>query len=155
MSFLEHLLAYTPHRLPRALLVEHHTHRRLALIERMRDRFAIEGVPVGLDPLRTIRARQPELVIIVVYPLRPNRAWDVCRWLKTDVRPIRAVGVVNFYGPARSQDRALEADRADGYYEGPEDLDAVRAFTVAVWEGRRPVDIRPRPGRFWKGIFGR
>ena len=148
-------MASPTHRPPRALLVEHHTHRRLALIDRMRDRFAMEGVPVGLDPLRTIRARQPDLVLIVVYPLRPNRAWEVCRWLKTDVRPIQAVGVVNLHGPARTPERALEADSADGYYEGPEDLDRICDFAVQVWEGQRPVVILPRPGWIWRGLLGR
>lgn len=141
--------------LPRLLLVEHHTHRRLALIDRLRDTFSAEGVPVGLDPLRTIRAAQPDMVLIVVYPLRPARASQVCRWLKTDVRPVHRVAMVNLNGPPRPPDLVMERDRADGYYEGPEDLEAILDFTREVWAGHRPVRILPRPGWMWRCALGR
>lgn len=140
---------------PRLLLVEHQAHRRLALIDRLRDRFHPEAIPLGQDPLRTLRARRPEMVLLVVHPWMPNRAYRVCRWLKTDARPLDRVGIINLNGPARSGSSVLNRDHADGYYQGPEDLEALEAFARAIWQGRRPVVEEPRPGRSLRALLAR
>jgi hypothetical protein len=132
-----------PSGLPRALVADFMAHRRLALIAALRDGFAPEAPPPGADLLRHARQSRPELAVLFVHPWRPDKALRQCRWLKTDLHPIRRVAVINPDGPPRDPRAVIEDFQADGYWQGGGSPAEQAAFLRRVWGGERPVEVRP------------
>lgn len=130
---------------PRVLVLDSRNHRRLAVVDRLRAGFRPESLPPGADPLRHVRGNPPDLVLIFVHPWRPTRAFRICRWLKTDLRPVERVAVVNVDGPVLPPERVLEHDLADGYWQGAGTPEEWAEFAEDCLAGRRPVVVRPRP----------
>jgi hypothetical protein len=130
---------------PAILVVDHDLARRFALIDGLRQDFESEALPEGSDLLRYVRSRQPAVVLLFVHPFHPSQAYRNCRWLKTDLHPIRYVGIVNAGGPPRDPTGVGDHDLADGYFEGPPDPEAILAFARDLWAGESPVHVSPRP----------
>jgi hypothetical protein len=131
---------------PVVVVVDGRNHRRLALVDHLRGAFVPEGLPPGPDLLRVLRGRQPSLVLILVRPWNPGEARRTCHWLKTDARPVERVALLNPDGPRLDPASVLQGDLADGYWEGDLPPAEVEAFALDVWQGRRPVVVRPRTG---------
>jgi hypothetical protein len=130
---------------PAILVVDHDMARRFALIDGLRQDFDSEALPEGTDLLRYARSRQPAVVLLFVHPFHPSQAYRACRWLKTDLHPIRFVGIVNAGGPPRDPAGVREHDMADGYFEGTPAPEAILAFARELWAGEAPVRISPQP----------
>jgi hypothetical protein len=125
---------------PNAVVVDARAHRRLALIDRLRAEFDPDGLPPGPEVQRALRARHPDLVVLVALP----EAAHLSRWLKTDLRPVERVLIVNPDGGHRDPGAVLQDTLADGYWEGGGTPDEIAAFAREVWLGGRPVAVRPR-----------
>jgi hypothetical protein len=130
---------------PPVLVADHEIARRLAVIERLSSEFAPEAPPPGVELRRHARSLRPRIVLLFVHPLSPAEAYETCRWLKTDARPIERVGIVNVGGPPRQASAVLGVDLADGYFEGPMDLEALIDFTRGLDAGRKPVHVASHP----------
>ncbi len=125
---------------PAAVVVDGRAHRRLALIDRLRAEFDPDGLPPGPDVQRALRIRHPDLVVLVAH----GEASRLCHWLKTDLKPVERVVIVNPDGPRRDPEAVLRDDLADGYWEGAGTPEEIATFAHEAWLGRRPVTVRPR-----------
>ncbi|MBN1334643.1 MAG: hypothetical protein JXB39_01650 [Deltaproteobacteria bacterium] len=129
---------------PHAAVVDARAHRRLALLDRLRAEFEPDGYPPGPEIHRTLRARHPDLVVLVAAPSALEGTFRLCRWLKTDLKPVERVVIVNMDGVHRDPAGVLGDVLADGYWEGGGTAEEIAAFVREAWLGRRPVAVRPR-----------
>ncbi len=127
---------------PRVLVADFMNHRRLGLMAALQEHFAPEAPPPGANLLRHARSSQPDMVVLFVHPWRPDKALRQCRWLKTDLRPIHRVALVNLDGPPRSADRIMTGEGADGYWQGAGSNAELLGFLRQVWAGQRPQQVR-------------
>lgn len=132
---------------PRLLLVDERAARRLSAVAALSARFEVVPVGDGEDPLRAARSHRPDLAIVVVARRKPEMSLRLCRMLRTDLRPVPCVGLVD---PGPTPRPAAEVQLhwlADGYLAmacSPEEL---LAFGDALWRGERPCVEAPPAGR--------
>lgn len=100
-------------------------------------------VSEGQDPLRSARAAHPDLGLVFVKGRQPDAALRLARALRTDVRAVPRVGVVDTRRRPHPAASVLDTWLADGFYAGPLDAEALVSFAEAVWRGDRPVVERP------------
>ena len=131
---------------PAAVVVDARAHRRIALIDRLRADFDPDGLQPGPEVQRALRARRPDLVLVLAVPSALGEAGRLCRWLKTDLKPVQCVAIVNQDGARQDPEAVLGRDLADGYWEGGGTPEEIAAFARDAWLGRRPVVTRPRWG---------
>ncbi len=126
--------------LPRVLVTDFMTHRRLELLAALQPHFAVEAPPPGSDMLRHARSTTPDMVVLFVHPWRPDKAVRQCRWLKTDLRPTHRVAIINVDGPPREPGPLME--QADGYWQGGAKTEELVGFLQQVWAGEGPVVVK-------------
>jgi hypothetical protein len=97
----------------------------------------------GQDPVRTARASHPAVGLVFVKGRQPDAALRLARGLRTDVRAVPRVGVVDTRRRPHDAAHVLDVWAADGFYAGALDAEALLAFAEAVWRGDRPVVSRP------------
>lgn len=114
-------------------------------MQRLRVSFQPEAMPEDAELARYVRTQPPDMALLFVHPLHPAHAYRACRRLKTGNRPIERVGVVNIGGPPRTPETVVEFDLADGYFEGPLNLELLYEFAGQLWEGKKPFFIAKRP----------
>lgn len=132
---------------PRLMLVEPDVARRLEAVSALASRFDVVPVAEGEDPLRVARTRRPDIAVLSVQARRPDVSFRLCRTLRTDLRPVGRVGIVDRTGRPRPPGQVLDLWLADGYLAGEPGADEVVAFVEAVWRGERPVRCEePRLG---------
>jgi DNA-binding NarL/FixJ family response regulator len=128
---------------PKLLLVDEERTRRLAAAAALADRFDVVTVTEGQDPVRSARAAHPDLGLVFVRARQPDAALRLARSLRTDVRAVPRVGVVDTRRRPFPVAQVVDVWLADGFYAGPLDADAIVGFAEAVWRGDRPVVERP------------
>lgn len=129
------------------MLVEPEVARRLEAVAALASRFDVIPVGEGEDPLRVARARRPDLAVLFVRARRADATLRLCRTLRTDVRPIARVGIVDRTGDPSPAAQAMGHWMADGYLAGAVPVADLVAFVDAVWRGERPVRLEaPAPG---------
>ncbi len=124
---------------PRVLVVDDRPRDRLHVVAALAERFDVFPLPTGDDPLRTARARRPDLVLLSLGGGGADEALRVCRTLRTDVRPIDHVAVYVRGRPSRPPGPVRDTWLADGYLAGDLDPPAIVAFVDAVLRGEHPV----------------
>lgn len=124
---------------PRLLLLEHEVARRLEAVAALAAAWDVVPVAEGEDPLRVARTRRPDVAILSVHPRRPDVVFRLCRTLRTDVRPVPRVAIVDRTGAPRDPTQVLDLWLADGYLAGPTDVARFVEFVDAVARGDRPV----------------
>lgn len=128
----------TPPR-PCLLVIDGDPGRRLALIGALRDAFRILPDDPSRTAVRRARDLAPELVLVALDPRNPKAGMNLCRALKTDLRP-SPVGVLDPTG-AGSADAVMAL--AEGYLRGQQSPQEIVAWTHAVLAGERPVREGP------------
>jgi DNA-binding response OmpR family regulator len=123
----------------RLLLVDEVPARRLAAAAALSAHFDVLPLPDGEDPVRSARTLTPDLAIISLHPRKRTATLRLVRILRTDVRPVGRVGVVD-----RGAERASPAEvtgqwLADGYFGGDPNPAELTAFALAIARGERPV----------------
>jgi hypothetical protein len=90
------------------------------------------------------------MVVLFVHPSSPGRTYRTAHALKTDLRALDRLAIVNLEGPSRALDDVRDDAFIDAYYEGPVDLDAIIAFIESVWSGedRFVRHVRTKRQRF-------
>ncbi len=126
---------------PRVLVVDDGPRFRLLVVAALSGAFDVFSLTPGDDPLRTARARRPDLVLFAMDRQNADDVLRACRTLRTDVRPIDRVAVYAHGRPPRPVDVVVDTWRADGYLAGELDPPGVRAFAEAVLRGERPVRV--------------
>lgn len=138
---------YGPER-PLLLLVEPDLRARLRVSALLAGSFAViharmDAREVAEEPLRVARLRQPELALISLSVLEPEAGLRLCRMLKTDLAPVRGVGV-RLRGAAPPAEEIAGVWRADGILAAGDDQ--VLPFVEALSRGEQPRIGSPPPG---------
>ncbi len=136
-----------PSELPTLLVLDTQPARQVALTERLSEHFRLAPLPPQADVVRHVRSTKPEMVLLVVHPGHPERTFRLAHSIKTDLSAVSRLAVVNIEGPDRAADQVRDEDFVDAYYEGPDDLDAIIAFTCAVAGGENRFEVHPRNQR--------
>lgn len=144
--------------MPRLLLVDEVTARRLRVAAALTGAFDVITASDGEDPLRVARSSRPDLVLVAVHRAHPEASLRLCRTLRTDVRPVRRVAVYDARARPAEAEAVMGPWLADGYLTGSR-FDEILAFAEAVWRGERPVrNVGPAPsalarlaGRLFRG----
>jgi hypothetical protein len=120
--------------LPGLLLVQDDLRERLRTVARLSPAYDVLLPALGEEPLKAARRLRPELALLCLAPYKPMANLQLCRILKTDLGPIRAVGIWAPDGQPGA-DEVLRDYLADGYLGGSGDL---LAFLDALARGERP-----------------
>lgn len=110
-------------------------HTRLAIVDGLRD--LVEVIPGGTDPLRTLRAMRPEVVLVAVRRRDRRQTLALARSLKTDGRSPPLLGLIDPGGVLGDPRAACERTEADGCLQGPVTL----AGLAALLEGLRSAEL--------------
>ena len=129
--------------LPRLLLVQDDPRERLRTVAQLSADYDVVLPALGEEPLKAARRMRPELARLCLAPYKPMANLQLCRILKTDLGPIRAIGVWAPDGQPGA-DEVLQHYLADGYLGGSADL---RPFLAALARGEHPrIEGSPPPG---------
>lgn len=141
----------------RVLLVEHDPPTRLAATAALSGLFEVIAPAEGDDPVRLARACNPALALIGV-PSRAAEALRIARALRTDLRPIARVALLDPHGRAPARPDAPPHERVDGYYGVAVEPSRLQDFVTGVLAGRQPFLSGARgPGmlsRLWTRFRG-
>lgn len=124
---------------PRVLVVDATPAQRLRVVAALSAGFEPAALADGEDPLRTARAKRPDLVLFALDRADVDQVLRYCRTLRTDIRPIERVAVYTRGQPPRPSETILETWKADGLLAGT--VDEVADFAWAVLRGERPVRV--------------
>ena len=133
---------------PLLLLVEPDLRARLRVSALLARSFSViharlDAREVAEEPLRVARLRQPELALISLSALEPEAGLRLCRMLKTDLAPVRGVGV-RLRGAAPPAEELTGVWLADGIFAAGDDQ--VLLFVEALHRGELPRIGSPPPG---------
>jgi hypothetical protein len=117
------------------LVHAHAAHIRLAIMDGLRDRAQV--IPGGTDPLRTLRAHRPEVVLVAVRRRDRRQTLALARSLKTDGRSPPLLGLIDPGGVLSDPKAACERAEADGCLQGPVDEPGL----AALLEGLRGAEL--------------
>ena len=123
---------------PRLLLIDDDTPRRLELTSILSARCDVQPAGYADDPLRLARTGRPEIVLFVTRGRAPEATLRLCRSLRTDVRPIRAVALAEAGPRPRGAFVAMELWMATGYLGLPAGPEQLLPFIEALLRGERP-----------------
>ena len=125
------------------VIVEPKTHRRLRLVDALREHHDIHPVPSIDSALRTIRSLRPSIVLIGV-GRRTAPALRLARQIQTDGSTPAMVALIDWNGRINTPNDTANACGAVGIYTGTPLPDSIRSFvqelrpeTVQV-EGEAP-----------------
>lgn len=124
---------------PRVLVVDATPNQRLRVVAALSSTFEPLPLADGEDPLRTARAKHPDLVLFALDRADVDQVLRFCRTLRTDIRPVGRVAVYTRGQPPRPIETILETWRADGVLAGA--VDEIASFSEAVLRGERPVRV--------------
>lgn len=127
----------------RLLLVDEVPARRLAAAAALSAHFDVLPLADGDDPVRSARALTPDLAIISLHPRKRSASLRLVRILRTDVRPVGRVGVVDRAAERVPADEVTGQWMADGYFGGEPSPAELTAFALAIARGEHPVTDQP------------
>lgn len=137
------------------MVIDLKNHRRLAVMNALRPTFQPEAFPAGVDLMKHVRAKQPDVVLLFMGRFRHAKALKSCRWMKTDVRPVRWVVLVNIDGAHQDPEKVMSLYEADGYWEGPATPEQLCELTQHVVAGEKPAIVGSAGGSFFTRLLGR
>ena len=121
--------------MPTVLLAMGAAHVRLALIDGLRSHARVLALALPERVVAEVRAQRPSVVLIEV-GLRPRRALDQCRQIKTDAGVAPLVGLLDAGGRIRRPDAVARECEADGILRGALGSGEVWPFVLAMQEKR-------------------
>lgn len=137
------------------MVIDLKNHRRLAVINALKGTFQPEAFPAGVDLMKHVRLKQPDIVLLFMGKYRYSKALKSCRWMKTDIRPVKWVGLINADGPHQDPNYVFDNFEADGYWEGPVTPQDLLEFTNKMVAGKKPFVNRGVTVSTLSRIFGR
>jgi DNA-binding NarL/FixJ family response regulator len=139
---------------PRVLLVEQDPTTRLAATAALAPLYEVVAPAEGDDPVRLARASNPALALVGASS-RSAEAMRIARALRTDLRPIARVALLDPQARASVQRDALPHERVDGYYGVSLEPERLRAFVADVLAGKSPFLDGPRGRGVLSRLFTR
>jgi hypothetical protein len=119
------------------MVVAKAAHVRLALVDGLRGMTTV--ILAGVDPLRTLRASRPDVVLVAVRRRDRQRSLTLARSLRTDGRQPPLVGLVDPGSVLADPQQAMVQVDAGGCLVGRVDRDRIRALLSALRGGERLV----------------
>ena len=132
----------------RLLLIDEDPRQRLLLTAFLSPHYQVEGPGPGEDPLKAARVIRPDLALLSLHRHRPDAALKLCRLLKTDLSPVRWVGIYGS-GSGPPPEEVLGPWMADGYLGGPPNAPRLLQFLEAMGRGDQPCISPPPPPSGW------
>ncbi len=118
----------------RLLLIQDDLRERLRTVALLSPDYDVMIPALGEEPLKAARRLRPDLALLCLSRYRPQAQLQLCRILKTDLGPIRAIGIWAPDGQPPAEE-VLASYLADGYLGGDAQL---RPFLEALARGDRP-----------------
>ena len=112
-------------------------HVRLQLMDALRD--LAEVLPAGTDPIRTLRASRPDVVLVAVRRRDRRQTLSLARSIKTDGRQPPLVGLIDPGGVLADPQVACERTDADGCLVGTLDSDTLRQLLEGLESAERVI----------------
>jgi CheY-like chemotaxis protein len=125
--------------MPRLLLIDDVASRRLLAVSALASRFEVISAMDDEDPLRVARTSRPDVALIAVHRRNPDASLRLCRTLRTDVRPIRPIGLYDGNRRPQPAEQVTRAWLADGYLVGEVTGPDLVEFVDALLRGEQPV----------------
>ena len=113
------------------ILVEPKTHRRLKIVDALRDHRQVQPLASIDGALRQIRSERPTIVLIGV-GRRTAPALRLARQIRTDGNTPAMVGLIDWDGRLRDPSESASACGAVGVFTGSPEPEALIEFVTAL-----------------------
>ena len=141
--------------LPTVLLVDPATRDRLKMVALLAGAAHVCTPELSEDPVRLVRHRQYDVVLVALPRLGARRGLTLCRTLKTDGARTPPVGLLDPWRRLQEVPDALRESLGDGYLGGRVDRVVVERFLRDLLEGRSPLHtFEPAPRTIWGRLRG-
>ena len=137
----------------RAVIVERAAHRRLRLVDALRQEFQIDSIEMLDGCLRLVRSIRPDLVLIGV-GRRTQLSARVAYQIKTDGAQPPLVGLLDWDGRLSDPAAVVVDSMVDGILLGSPTPERLEAFLSALADNE-PSIIGELPTRVWRKLLGR
>jgi DNA-binding NarL/FixJ family response regulator len=122
----------------RLLLVDTDTRSRLSLAARLAEHYSVISCGPGEDALKLARQHQPSLALVVLPDGAGDEALRLCRMLKTDLSPVRWVGL-RARGGAPQVETLQSLWLVDGYLGAEASDSALLQLLAEMQRGEKPA----------------
>lgn len=138
---------------PTLVIVEPKTHRRLKLVDGLRETHTIHPISSIDGALRHIRTQRPSIVLVGV-GRRTKPALRLARQIKTDGGNQSLVGLIDWSGRLKEPQELSQSCGANGVYIGEPSKDALVDFVEQLTEGGLAIAGAPPMGRIGRLLKG-
>jgi len=143
----------------RLLIAVEANHTRLKLADQLKESWQIVPWDPESQPIRTVRAHGPAVVLLGVRRRNPRQTLDMARSIKTDGKHPPRVALIDPHGTLTDGATSVQQGWVDGLLVGPASEDTVRQWVNQVARGEAPVIGADRPstgvaGRIWRRLRG-
>ena len=130
-------------------IIEPKAHRRLALVDVLREAFEVSPLGTIDGALRQIRANRPDIVLIGV-GRRTGPALRLCRQIKTDAGSLSFVGLIDWGHSLRSPEGAVDECGCDGVFSGVPVASQALLFASELKKDAPTIQGEKRPAGLFK-----